>query len=327
MNIIFQIDGGIGKNVAATAVCKAIKTQYPNDKLIVITGYPEVFLCSPYVDKALNFNNLNYFYSDNIEGQQVKMMLHNPYMESDFVNQIGHLNKVWCEMFGIKYNNEQPELHLNNRELQFFGNQISAPKPIMVLQTNGGAQNQPNKYSWTRDLPIATAQKVVNHFVKDYTIVHIRREDQPALQNTISVHNEFRAIATLINMSTKRLFIDSFCQHTAASLNKPSVVCWIGNIPSQFGYDIHTNIIANPPTMKPELRNSVFSKYNISGQPTEFCYNSEDEIFDADRIIEALQTDVSPLQNISAIPDLQLNIEEEKTKQNGSSKKLKPETA
>ncbi len=28
MNIIFQIDGGIGKSIAATAVCKAIKAQY-----------------------------------------------------------------------------------------------------------------------------------------------------------------------------------------------------------------------------------------------------------------------------------------------------------
>ena len=31
MNIIFQVDGGIGKSILATAVCKAIKTQYPND--------------------------------------------------------------------------------------------------------------------------------------------------------------------------------------------------------------------------------------------------------------------------------------------------------
>ena len=80
MKIIFQIDGGIGKSVMATAVCKAIKTQYPKDQLIVITGYPDVFLCNPYVEKVLNFNNLNYFYQDNIEGQEVKMMIHNPYL-------------------------------------------------------------------------------------------------------------------------------------------------------------------------------------------------------------------------------------------------------
>ena len=51
--IILQIEGGMGKNVAATAVCKAIKTQYPDDHLIVLTGFPEVFLCNPYVDEAL----------------------------------------------------------------------------------------------------------------------------------------------------------------------------------------------------------------------------------------------------------------------------------
>jgi hypothetical protein len=62
VNIIFQIDGGIGKSIAATAVCKAIKKQHPNDKLLVLTGYPEVFLCNPYVDRAYSFNNLSYFY-------------------------------------------------------------------------------------------------------------------------------------------------------------------------------------------------------------------------------------------------------------------------
>jgi len=164
MNIIFQIDGGIGKSVAATAVCKAIKTQYPTDKLIVITGYPAVFLCNPHVDKVLNFGDLNYFYQDNIEGREVKMMLHNPYLETDFIKGDMHLIKVWCEMFGIKYNGELPELHINNREQNFYGKQFGSQKPIMLIQTNGGGKEQPNKYSWTRDLPLATAQKVVNAF-------------------------------------------------------------------------------------------------------------------------------------------------------------------
>jgi hypothetical protein len=291
MNIIFQIDGGIGKSVAATAVCKAIRAQYPDDKLIVITGYPEVFLCNPHVDKVFNHNNLQYFYQDYIEGKQVKMCLHNPYLDTNFITQNGHLNKVWCELFGIQYNGELPELFINNRELTFFGNQFNSNKPLFVIQTNGGAANQQNKYSWARDMPLATAQKIVDAFANDYTVVHIRREDQLPLRNTTPVQMEFRALATLISLSAKRLFIDSFAQHTAAALNKHSVVCWIGNTPEQFGYDMHTNIVANPPTIRPELRHSVFSKYNISGQVTEFCYNNEDEIFDADRIIEALRND------------------------------------
>jgi len=294
MKIIFQVDGGIGKSVMATAVCKAIKTQYPKSKLIVITGYPEVFLCNPNVDRVYNHNGLSYFYEENIEDQDVKMMVHNPYLESDFVMQRGHVIKVWCEMFGIKYNGELPELFINSREQSFFVNQFGKfEKPIFLIQTSGGAPNQPNKYSWTRDIPIGIAQQIVNHFAKDYHVLHIRRDDQLALQNTTQVKADFRAIAVLILMSSKRLFIDSFAQHTAAALGKPSVVTWIGNIPGQFGYDLHTNIVAHPPTIKPELRHSVFSKYDISGQPIGFPYNSEYEIFNAKDIVAALNEEIT----------------------------------
>ena len=130
---------------------------------------------------------------------------------------------------------------------------------------------------------------MVNAFAATHNVVHIRRQDQLQLQNVFPVTLEFRALAVLILMSEKRLFIDSFAQHAAAALNKPSVVCWIANVPEQFGYEMHTNIIANPPTLPPEMRNAVFSQYNIGGQVTEFPYNNEDEIFDADKIIEALK--------------------------------------
>lgn len=289
MKIIFQIEGGIGKSIAATAVCKAIRTQYPDDDLIVISAYPEVFLCNPCITKVYDFNHLNYFYQDHIEGQEVKAMLHNPYFESNFLMEEGHLIKVWCEMFGIKYNGELPDIYLNNREQTFFSSQFVTDKPIMLIQTNGGPANQTNKYSWTRDIPHDTAQLIVNHFCRDYNVVHIRREDQPGLENTTAVQAEFRAIATLILHSKKRLFMDSFAQHTSAALNKPAVVCWIGNSPKQFGYDMHTNIIANPPTIKPELKFSIFNKYNISGQITEFPYNNEHEIFNVEDIIRALE--------------------------------------
>lgn len=294
MKIIFQIDGGIGKSIAATAVCKAIKRQYPQDQLYVITGYPEVFLCNPNVDKVFNFNNLNYFYTDHIEGQKVKTFLHNPYLQEEFINLEGHLIKVWCEMFGVRYNGELPELFITDAERAQYAQSFASQKPIMLIQTNGGAANQQNKYSWMRDLPISTAQQVVNHFAKDYNVVHIRRQDQPALQNTTPLQADFRAIAVLMSMSAARLFIDSFCQHVAAALHMRSVVCWVGNLPSQFGYDMHTNIIANPPTIRPELRHSVYSRYNISGQPTEFPYRSEQEVFDVNKIIAALVLD-SPM--------------------------------
>ncbi len=291
MNIIFQVDGGIGKNVAATAVCKAIKKQNPKDRLIVITGFPIVFFGNPHVDKVLAANDLLYFYQNHVHGQNVKAFLHNPSLETDFVIGNGHLIKVWCEMFGVKYSGELPELFLTNREQTFLSNQFSSPKPLMVIQSNGGQQTQQNKYSWTRDIPLNIAQRVVDSFANEYNVVHLRREDQLPLRNTTPVQTDFRSLAVLIGMSEKRLFINSFGQHTAAALSKPSVVCWVGNSPNQLGYEMHTNVTANPFTIKPDLRNSVYTKYNAGGNATEFPYNSESEIFDADMIIEALRND------------------------------------
>jgi len=291
-NIIFSIEGGIGKSIMATAVCEAIKKQYPNDNLIVISSYPEVFICNPNVDKCLSHNNLNYFYQDYIEGKKVKTFLHNPYLETSHIQQECHLIKTWCEMFGIEYNNEMPKIYLSNREINFYSTQYQSEKPIMVIQTNGGGADQPLKYSWMRDIPHQTAQQVVNHFANQYTIVHLRREDQLPLENTTPVSADFRALCVLIKLSTKRLFMDSFAQHTAKALDLDSVVCWIGNKPSVFGYENNINIEANKETAVPELKQSVYSKYNITGNLFEFPYNDESEIFNIETIINSLTDSV-----------------------------------
>jgi ADP-heptose:LPS heptosyltransferase len=285
-NVIFQIDGGIGKSIMATAVCEAIKKQYPQEKLIVITAYPEVFLCNPHVDKCLSHNNLNYFYQDYVENKKVLAFLHNPYQESAFIERKKHLIELWCEMFGVKYNGEKPKLYLTQREIDFYSHQFVSEKPIFVIQTNGGAQDQAIKYSWSRDIPNSIAQKVVDSLVAKFHVVHIRREDQLPLQNTTPYSGDFRSIAVLIKLSQGRLFMDSFAHHVAQALDLNSVVLWIANTPNQFGYKNNSNIIANAETFTPELKGSVFSKYNIVGQPLEFPFNDETEIFNEEDVIE-----------------------------------------
>ena len=274
----------------ATAVCEAIKKKYPDHKLMTISNFPEVFFNNPNVDVKLRFNELSYLHEQYVEGyDDNKYFLLNPQATTEIINQTEHVLKVWCDLFDIKYNGELPRLYLNQREKDFYSRQFASQKPIMVIQTNGGQVNQPNKYSWTRDLPYITAQNLVNYFARSFQIYHVRREDQLELQNTISVSKaDLRTIAALISISTKRLFIDSFCQQLATAMGKPSVVCWVGTKPEQYGYKMHTNIIANQPTVKPDLKYSVFTKYNTAGNPTEFCYKSEEEVFSINAIAEAI---------------------------------------
>lgn len=288
MNIIFQISGGIGKCVMSTAVCEAIKKEYPNSKLIVVSGYPDVFLNNPNVDRALVFGNLNYFYEEYIEDKEFKIFAHDPYLQTEHIEQKEHLIKTWCDMFDIPYNGESPKIFLTDREIKYFSSKFSSNKPILLLQTNGGGQSN-IPYSWARDIPTMVANEIIHEFRSEYEIVHIRREDQIPLEYTIPITDSFRALAVLIGISEKRLFMDSFCQHTAAALELPSTVCWITNNPTVFGYDIHDNILSNPFTVKPELRNSYLGKFNIGGELMEFPYNNEQEIFDVNKIINSLR--------------------------------------
>ena len=288
MNIVFQINGGIGKCVMATAVCEAIKKQYPDSRLIVVSGYADVFLNNPFVDRAFNFGGFSYFYEEYIKNQEFKIFSHDPYLQTEHIKQDEHLIKTWCEMFGVKYNGELPKIHLTDREVNFFKSKYASDKPLMIIQPNGGGDSN-LKYSWARDIPYQNVVDVVEEFKEAYNILHIKREDQLGYEGTFPVTDSFRSIVVGISLSRKRLFMDSFAQHVAAGLGLASTVCWIANKPEVFGYEGHDNIVHNPFTKKPELRNSYFQQFNIGGDLLEFPFNSESEIFNSQDIINSIK--------------------------------------
>ena len=288
MNIVFQISGGIGKCVMATAVCEAIKKQYPESRLIVVSGYADVFLNNPFVDRAFSFGGFSYFHEEYIKDKEFKVFAHDPYVQTEHVKQNEHLIKTWCEMFGIKYNGELPKIHLTDREVTFFKQKYASDKPLLLMQPNGGGDSA-LKYSWARDIPYQNVVDVIEEFKENYNILHIRREDQLGYENTYPVTDSFRSLVVGISLSTKRLFIDSFAQHVAAGLDLASTVCWIANKPEVFGYEIHDNVIHNPFTKKPELRNSYLGEFNIGGELIEFPFNSENEVFNSQDIIDSIK--------------------------------------
>lgn len=287
-NVIFQISGGIGKCILGTSVCKSIKQKYPDSKLIVVSGYPEVFLGNPNVDRAYAFGQQAYFYKEYIENSEIIVLAHDPYLEAKHIKQEEHLVETWCKMFDLPFIQKHGELFLTQREVDFYKNKYVSDKPILLLQTNGGAGGD-LKYSWARDIPYNVVTKVIQEYRNEYNVVHIRRDDQLQYEGTFGVQDNFRSLLVLISLSNKRLLMDSFVQHAAACLGKESVVLWIANSPKVFGYDLHTNIVANKETTNPELRNAYLSKYNISGDLLEFPYNNEDEIFNVDEVINALK--------------------------------------
>jgi hypothetical protein len=287
--IVFNIEGGIGKCILATAVCQAFHEQRPEKKLVVVSGFPDVFLGNPNVHRSFGFGNIQYFFDEYIKDKGSEIFVHNPYGETDYIYKRKHVIEIWCRLFGLEYKKEYlPKIYLTQREIDFYSRHMQYDKPLFVMQTNGGAENQPVKYSWARDIPIDLAQKVANYFTAEYHVLHIRRQDQFGLENTQPITASFRELVVLMSLSKKRLLMDSFCHHLASSLGLSSTVLWVVNSPVVFGYDFNTNIEANPFTNKPELRNSFLQEFNIVGEPLEFPYNSEAEIFDFPVVMNSL---------------------------------------
>lgn len=288
-NVIFSIEGGLGKSIMGTAILKVIKKEYKKANIIVITAYPDVFIGNPNVNKVFNHQQSVGLYKNYIHNKETKVFITDPYLTSDFITESNHLLKIWCDMFGLKYNGELPEIFLSKPEKEYFAPFYKLDKPIMAIQPNGGAIGQQLKYSWTRDLPLIVVNEVVSQFKNDYAILHIKREDQLSYENTIGALDSWRSISIMLTLSTKRLFIDSSFMHIATALNLPSVIGWVTTKPKIFGYDLHTNIIANKPTKEINLEINAYSKHLLYEDILTLPYNNFNEILDTQSIIKSLK--------------------------------------
>ena len=288
MNVIFQIDGGLGKSIMATAMVKVIRKRYKNSHIIVVTAYPDVFLNNPHINECFRIEEMGGVYLKYVKDQDCKIFTEDPYRNTSFLTDKEHLLKTWCKIYGLNYNNEQPQLYLTQPEVDYFKPFYQVEKPILAIQPNGGPQGQGFQYSWTRDIPQPTMNEIIKHYKEDYTIVHIKREDQQQYPDTLHALDGFRSIAILLQLSSKRLLIDSFSQHLAAAMDKKSTVCWVTTKPKIFGYKLHDNIIANPFTKEPQLERSVYQPFNLAQDISSIPYNDLNEIFNANTIIESI---------------------------------------
>ena len=286
--VILHSEGGHGKQVAATAVCRAIKKKYPDRKLIVVTAWDGPFFYNPDVWRFYTFGQMQYFFDDYIKEDTI-ILRQEVYHSEDHILQRKHLVESWLGMYGIKPDGVKPKIILNPRELEIARDKIKPDnRPIMLLQTHGGnAGAQYSKKSWFRDMPIEIAQKLVNYFSKSYRILHLRTPDQPALAGTELLNLPFRELYAVFPLSQKRLFIDSFAQHVATALDLQSTVVWIGNKPEVFGYEENINIMPNTEQVRELNKFSYLDQFDISGQIQQFPYDTVN-MLDINKIIEGV---------------------------------------
>jgi len=287
--LVFHIQGGLGKHIAATSLLKDLSIKYSDRKIILVVGYPEIFLNNPYVYRVYVHNSTPYFYNDYIKDKDTIVFMHEPYYQSGHILKQKHLIENWCDLLDLKYTRQIPEIYVNYSQRKFT-NMWVRPKPIMIIQTNGGPLDAPNAYSWTRDIPYEVSLDLVNNFSQLYHIIQICTPNSEKLPNVEVVDyklTNLELIALLIN-SEKRVLIDSALQHAAAAFNLPSTILWIGTSPKVFGYNMHANIEAKLPTEHSKLIDSYLFDYSFEGKHYECPFIIGTDIFDRGKVYRSL---------------------------------------
>ena len=250
--VVFICEGGIGKNIAATVVVRNIKKKYPEQELIVVAGYPDVFMHNPNVSKVYAFSNPLYFYEDQILNKDTLVIKTEPYLHYDYLQKTRHLTDVWCEQAEVELDSIKPELYLTKQELNNAKAFIEGDKKESVIfHVTGGkvpekddpdTRNDAISQMYRRNLPPEIAQKVADKLSKKYRIVQIKGATQTGIKDAHYITTHLRALLALAAVGTKFVLIDSFMMHATAAFGKKPVVCWGGTNPKALGYESHINL-------------------------------------------------------------------------------------
>jgi hypothetical protein len=294
--LVWHIEGGFGKNIAATSLISDLKNKYSDRKIIVVASYPDIFLNIPEVDRVYNMSYLQYFYQDYIEDKDTLVFRQEGYFQNNHISKKNHIIQSWCEILGLEYKNQKPILKFNLIQKRMIDSWADG-RPILLIQTNGGPIHDEKYYSWTRDIPPKISFELVQKYKKDYRIIQVCRNESQKIDGIESYFHKVSNIEllSLLASSHKRILIDSCLQHAAAGLELESTVLWVGTSPDVFGYETHENIIAKPPLVKPKLINSYLFDYSFEGIPSECPYQDPSEIFNLENIISSV--DSKPYKN------------------------------
>ena len=287
---VWHVQGGLGKNVAATSLCQDIKTTYSDRKLIMVVSWPEVFLNHPNIDRVYALGQCPHFYDDYIHQKDTMVYRHEPYNQSGHIHRKTHLIHNWCDLLGIEYKEQTPKVIINYAQQQLVG-MWNRDKPTMVLHTNGGPNDgQKHPYNWCRDIPPELAQAIVNKFHKNYHIFQICRKDSVVLENVERVDQPLSNLElfSMLANSKKRVLIDSCLQHAAVAFNLQSTVLWIGTSPKVFGYKLHKNVVAKMPNKKNQLIGSYLFDYQFENNIHECPYINLQEMFDINQLLHII---------------------------------------
>jgi len=246
----YIIEGGIGKQVAFTAIIDAL-VKKDKDKIQVHSPYVDIFGGNTNIKFALDANTIHQSDKRIIESQNICYC--EPY-KSNYLKGELHIIQSYCKLFGVKYDEKmRPRMYTDH--YKEGAKKIAGEGNFIVVQFSGGqapagfnAQNAYVSNDPSRNYHPFLAQKVINILkenYKDLTILNFSLPNEPNYEQTIKPDlMPFAQWHEILKLPNCKGFIstDSCLNHFSRSAGRKGVVIWGGTRWIQLGYKQNRNI-------------------------------------------------------------------------------------
>ena len=160
----YIVEGGIGKQVAFTAIIDAL-VKKDKEKIQVHSPYVDIFGGNTNVKYALDSNSIHLQDKRILDSQNI---FHCEPYKTNFIKGEYHIIQSFCKLFGVKYDeNMRPKMYTDHYKND--AKKIAGDDNFIVVQFSGGQApagfNPSNSYNSndpTRNYHPHLAQKVVN---------------------------------------------------------------------------------------------------------------------------------------------------------------------
>jgi hypothetical protein len=118
-----------------TAVIRNWRLAHPESEIVVVSGYPEVFLHNPDVSRNFTFNH-PYLWADYYSDPDYKIYAQDVYLTQDWIqNKRKHFIEIFCDELGIDFIQQRPLLYFSAAEVDELKNMVKVDKPLLVVQS------------------------------------------------------------------------------------------------------------------------------------------------------------------------------------------------
>ena len=246
----YIVEGGIGKQVAFTAIIDAL-VKKDKEKIQVHSPYVDIFGGNTNVKYALDSNSIHLQDKRILDSQNI---FHCEPYKTNFIKGEYHIIQSFCKLFGVKYDEKmRPKMYTDHYKND--AKKIAGDDNFIVVQFSGGQApagfNPSNSYNSndpTRNYHPHLAQKVVNLIKEKYEnlkILNFSLPNEPNYEQTVKPKlMPFAQWHEILKLTNCKGFIsvDSCLNHFARSVGRKGVVIWGGTRWIQFGYKENINV-------------------------------------------------------------------------------------